>query len=362
MDLSLKQRLLGAAVLIALAVIFVPMFMSGSAPQKSAEMETSSLAIPPAPDREFNNRVLSVDPAATNPTAPAGADSGKIATVDTAAAPKPAEPEPASPAPAAPAADAPAAPPAPVLTNGLVRVPDGRLLAPDIARIVMRGELVVAMLKVDTPPFFFFDDSGQWTGLEVGLAQSLAKELGVKLRINRDAGTFNAVVDLLANGQADLAISKLSRTLARTQTIAFSDAYLTLNHSLILNRVKFAQLSRGRPLPEVIRNFDGSIGVIAKSSFADYARTNFPHAKVQEFATWNEVLAALYKGEIVSAYRDEFEVKRVLKADPTVSRVVSTLTRKKQEVTQGHGGGGVVRELLARLPGLLEQGVDPSNE
>jgi len=109
MDLSLKQRLLGAAVLIALAVIFVPMFMSGSAPQKSAEMETSSLAIPPAPDREFNNRVLSVDPAATNPTAPAGADSGKIATVDTAAAPKPAEPVPASPAPAAPAPEAPPA-------------------------------------------------------------------------------------------------------------------------------------------------------------------------------------------------------------------------------------------------------------
>lgn len=258
-------------------------------------------------------------------------------------------------APAAPAADAPAAPPAPVLTNGLVRVPDGRLLAPDIARIVMRGELVVAMLKVDTPPFFFFDDSGQWTGLEVGLAQSLAKELGVKLRINRDAGTFNAVVDLLANGQADLAISKLSRTLARTQTIAFSDAYLTLNHSLILNRVKFAQLSRGRPLPEVIRNFDGSIGVIAKSSFADYARTNFPHAKVQEFATWNEVLAALYKGEIVSAYRDEFEVKRVLKADPTVSLVLRTVTLKDLEDTLGIGVAVTDTTLLAYVNQFLSQ-------
>jgi DedD protein len=102
MDLSLKQRLLGAAVLIALAVIFVPMFMSGSAPQKSAEMETSTLAIPPAPDREFQTRVLAVDPAATNPTAPAatapvatnpGPDT--IATVDTANAPKPTTPTPA---------------------------------------------------------------------------------------------------------------------------------------------------------------------------------------------------------------------------------------------------------------------------
>ena len=265
-------------------------------------------------------------------------------------------------APAAPAAPAttfavePAAPAMPpVLVNGLVRVPDGRLLAPDIARIVTRGELVVAMLKVDTPPFFFFDDSGQWTGLEVGLAQSLAKELGVKLRFNREAGTFNAVVDLLANGQADLAISKLSRTLARSQTIAFSDSYLTLNHSLILNRVKFAQLSRGRPLPEVIRNFDGSIGVIAKSSFADYARTNFPHAKVQEYATWNDVLVAVNKGEIVSAYRDEFEVKRVLKADPTVSLVLRTVTLKDLEDTLGIGVAVTDTTLLAYVNQFLAQ-------
>ncbi len=283
-------------------------------------------------------------------SAPAGAAAATVATA-TAAAPA------ATPAPAAAAfAVEPAAPtPPPALVNGLVRVADGRLLAPDIARIVNRGELVVAMLKVDTPPFFFFDDGGQWTGLEVGLAQSLAKELGVKLRFNREAGTFNAVVDLLASGQADLAISKLSRTLARSQTIAFSDAYLTLNHSLILNRVKFAQLARGRPLPEVIRNFDGSIGVIAKSSFADYARANFPHAKVQEFATWNDVLVAVNKGEIVSAYRDEFEVKRVLKADPTVSLVLRTVTLKDLEDTLGIGVAVTDTTLLAFVNQFLAQ-------
>jgi DedD protein len=121
MDLSLKQRLLGAAVLIALAVIFVPMFMSGSAPQKSAEIETSNLAIPPAPDREFDKRVLSVDPSATNPIAPGAADAGKPAVASSAVEPKPVAPAPATPAPpvaatqplpATPVATPPKAPPA----------------------------------------------------------------------------------------------------------------------------------------------------------------------------------------------------------------------------------------------------------
>lgn len=239
--------------------------------------------------------------------------------------------------------------------TALVKVPDGRLLAPDIARIVNNGELVVAMLKVDTPPFFYFNEKGEWVGLEVDLAEAIAKELGVKLRINRDAGSFNAVVDILAKGEADLAISKLSRTLARTQTIAFSNTYLTLNHALLINRVKFAQIAKGRALPEVVRSFDGNIGVIAKSSFADYARRNFPKAKVQEYPTWNSVLVALQKGEVAGAYRDEFEIKRVLNSDPTASLVLRTVTLKDLEDTLGIGVAVSSPRLLAFVNEFLAQ-------
>lgn len=243
-----------------------------------------------------------------------------------------------------------------VPSNGsLVQMPDGRLLSPDIARIVDRGELVVGMLKVDTPPFFMFDSQGQWTGLEVDLALSIAKALGVKLRINRDAGTFNAVVDMLARGEADLAISKLSRTLARSQTIAFSSPYLTLNHALLINRVKLAQLAHGRHLPEVVRSFEGSIGVIEKSSFADYAKTNFPRAKIEEMPTWNAVLAAVYRGDVTAAYRDEFEVKSVLKKDPSASLVLRTATLRDLQDTLGIGVSVADSTLLAFVNAFLEQ-------
>ena len=95
MDSALKQRLLGAAVLIALAIIFVPMFFSGT-PPKTDGTTTQSLNIPPAPERNFETRNLSVDPPkpgatpAPAPTAPsaaaASAASGdKLATVDTGA-------------------------------------------------------------------------------------------------------------------------------------------------------------------------------------------------------------------------------------------------------------------------------------
>lgn len=115
MDLSLKQRLLGAAVLIALAVIFIPMFLSEPAPDRPAGREFGELAIPPAPDAEFQTRVLPVAPAGA-PLTEADTGGERLATVDTATAP-PAEiatPEeaPASVPAARAAGEAPAKVPA----------------------------------------------------------------------------------------------------------------------------------------------------------------------------------------------------------------------------------------------------------
>lgn len=83
MDSALKQRLIGAAVLIALAVIFVPMFLSGSPPK--TDTVTESLSIPPAPEREFQTRVVPAEGGkATSPATPPApsADGDKVATVD----------------------------------------------------------------------------------------------------------------------------------------------------------------------------------------------------------------------------------------------------------------------------------------
>lgn len=247
--------------------------------------------------------------------------------------------------------------PAIAVPTALVKVADGRLLAPDIARIVNRGELIVAMLGVDTPPFFYMKNN-ELVGLEVDLAKSIAKELKVPVRFDRSAQTFNEVVAVVARQEADLGISKLSRTLARAQTISFTDPYLRLNHAFILNRVKFAELARDRPLPTVIRGFKGSVGVIAKSSFSDYVTKNFPDADVREFPTWGEVLKALEKGQIMAAYRDEFEIKRLLKSDPTASLTLRTVTFKDLQDSLGIAVGIQDVTLLAFVNQFLAEGAE----
>jgi DedD protein len=73
----LNTRLLGAAVLIALAVLFVPMFFSSTPPTSGGD-QAVSLAIPPAPDRDLQTRTMSL-----NPDAPAGASSAAVVPTQT---------------------------------------------------------------------------------------------------------------------------------------------------------------------------------------------------------------------------------------------------------------------------------------
>lgn len=108
MDPALKQRLLGAVVLIALAIIFVPMLFSGSGPKQ--ESATVNLEIPPPPSREFETRVLPVDAVNQDPSrlpAQAAQPAEPVATVDTKAPPRPdAFPENAA-SPASPPSQSP---------------------------------------------------------------------------------------------------------------------------------------------------------------------------------------------------------------------------------------------------------------
>ena len=79
MDTSLKQRLIGAAVLVALAVIFLPMLVQGPAPDSGAA--DVPLNMPATPDTGMETREL---PLAGPADAPAGGATGMPVNDDAA--------------------------------------------------------------------------------------------------------------------------------------------------------------------------------------------------------------------------------------------------------------------------------------
>ena len=159
--------------------------------------------------------------------------------------------------------------------------------AKPLAPIVERGILRVAMYEQDSPPFYYaypdtvaefrreacnpegkavpvkslndgtpFDcelyysidnsilhtESAQVGGLDVELIKGFAQKLGVKVSFLRTADSLDDVVSMVAKGEADLGISKLSITFNRTTKVLFTKPYIKLRKALIVNRTLLEQI------------------------------------------------------------------------------------------------------------------------
>jgi DedD protein len=119
----LNTRLLGAAVIVALAILFVPMLIPSKSPSISnTSDQTVSLAIPPAPDRDLQTKTMSLtgQPAtagsSVTPATSVAPNASGMSTVNTAPQPAAASTAPLISAPTQPAVTQPVAPAAPART------------------------------------------------------------------------------------------------------------------------------------------------------------------------------------------------------------------------------------------------------
>lgn len=184
----------------------------------------------------------------------------------------------------------------------------------DIQRILNNKRIVIAMFEQDQPPFFRTSDKGELEGFDIELGKGIANALGVEAIFDRSPKTFNGTIDLVVNKNADIVISKLSKTLERSKKVLFTKPYVILRKGLLVNRLKLAQQKQGKSTSESIKTLTGKIGVIAGSSYVDFSRRMFPNTSIVEFSRWEEITSAVSQGELVAGFRDELEIKRFLKS------------------------------------------------
>jgi ABC-type amino acid transport substrate-binding protein len=194
------------------------------------------------------------------------------------------------------------------------RMPDpvpanNRRYPPEIRAILDRGYIIFAMTAADQKPFFYREEeSGELIGVDVEIGYEIASRLGVRAVFNRDAESFDGVVMKVVNKEADIALSKLSRTIGRAELLLYTNPYLVFRQALLVNRLELAKVISEDKLPYLIKNFEGRIGIIKNSSYISYAEMNFPNAAIETYDTWEQTIDALFSGEVLAAYRDEGEI------------------------------------------------------
>ena len=102
-----------------------------------------------------------------------------------------------------------------------------------INAILARGELRVGFDAVYMP-FEMTDKSGNYVGFDIDLARELAKAMGVRfVPVNTD---FDGMIPALLTGKIDVIISAMTITQERNLKIGFSDPYIVVGQSILLNK------------------------------------------------------------------------------------------------------------------------------
>lgn len=185
----------------------------------------------------------------------------------------------------------------------------------EVEKIISSGKLIVAMCSQDMAPFFMKDASGKLVGFELDLLEEISKGLGVKLVFDRQAKTFDEIIDRVASGEAHIGVSKLSYTEGRAKKVLYSEPYITIHQALLCSRdyQKNANADgRYTSARELLEAKKGDLHVLKGSAYVHYATALFPGTSLVQHENGQSLMESINRGEGFCAFRDEFEIKKYL--------------------------------------------------
>lgn len=183
-----------------------------------------------------------------------------------------------------------------------------------IAAVQERG-LLRAGIRTDNPPHSYIDeDSGQWVGFDVDVAEALARELGVDLeKVKVDELTR---ISFLQSGRIDLAVASMSHTIEREKEIDFSQTYFCSKQTFLVKKGTDS-LSDLYGQPVAASRGSSSIG-----NWEHYlaAHGQSPEAaQIREFSNKDAAAQAVSQGA-VAGWAEDYEVlARYAANDPTLT-------------------------------------------
>jgi len=191
---------------------------------------------------------------------------------------------------------------------------------PDIRQVQERGALRVGLVAKDIPPLLVTGSEGQPAGIEVAMANGLAKRLGVKLQFVRTAATHDDLVAQVAAGEVDIAVSSVSRTAERAQAVRFSRPYLTQSVAVALNRVRALQENVACPNTPAdaaaLAARPGGLGVTRGGAYEQALRNQDKKINPVVFDTVRELHDALETDRLLAGLGGEIELRQMFARHP----------------------------------------------
>ncbi|MEL7556726.1 MAG: ABC transporter substrate-binding protein [bacterium] len=183
-----------------------------------------------------------------------------------------------------------------------------------LQKIIENGKIVVGV-RARFPPIGQINPAtNEIEGLVIDLINFYAQQLGVKVELRNVE--WAALIPGLTNKDFDMLACHMTRTVARTASIALSDPFfLTGTTAIIPAASKLTTWSD-------LNSKDVSIGITEGNVYINVIEKNFPNAKMVTFAGKIEWTEALKAGRISCVLDSELAGRDMMKLYPGVFKLL----------------------------------------
>jgi polar amino acid transport system substrate-binding protein len=222
--------------------------------------------------------------------------------------------------------------------------------SPTLARIQQRGELRIG-LEAGYMPLEMIDKRGEIIGFDIDLGRLMARKLGVKLKVVNQS--WDGIIPALLTDKFDVTFGGMTITPERAQRVDFSDPYLTIGQTVLLNKrlagtVKTVQ-DLDRPEYTVLSKL-GTTGDIA-------ARKQFKRAKLRTFEHQAEATIEVQNGRADGLVYDlPFNAVMAARYPDSLAHLKEPFTREELGWAIRQGDPAMRRWLNEFLAGLRQDG------
>lgn len=163
---------------------------------------------------------------------------------------------------------------------------------PVLDRVVEQGVLKVAMSGNQQPFNFVYGKSTAVIGFDVDLAQSIADLMGVRLDIIRMP--FDELLGAVEDGRADMVISGMTISPARTRNVSFVGPYMLSGKSLLASAELMSKTKGG----EGFNSSTVKLVALKGSTSESFVQQKLPRAVLTTVANYDEGVQMLLAGKV----------------------------------------------------------------
>lgn len=163
----------------------------------------------------------------------------------------------------------------------------------DTMQLVTDGTLTIGT-SAEYEPFEYMED-GEYKGFDLELAQAIADDLGLELKIeNVD---FDTIVPGVASGtKYDMGIAAITATPEREKEVGFTDSYY-MDDQAIVTMADNTEIT-GDNYADALNAEGMKIAVQSGSTAEAFAKENFPNAELVPFKNATDCFAAVQSSQV----------------------------------------------------------------